>query len=74
MGKKGKAPGKKPKGRAAARGKAQKNSPRGGPGGGWANNFVRQSDGLFADSDEEPMRGFKGFAQTAPRGSLQQRT
>ncbi|KAI6871695.1 hypothetical protein KC334_g18859, partial [Hortaea werneckii] len=73
MGKKGKAPGKKPKGRAAARGKAQKNSPRGGPGGGWANNFVRQSDGLFADSDEEPMRGFKGFAQNAPRGSLQQR-
>lgn len=55
MGKKGKAPGKKPKGRAAARGKAQKNSPRGGPGGGWANNFVRQSDGLFADSGEDPL-------------------
>ncbi|KAI6885955.1 hypothetical protein KC360_g5326 [Hortaea werneckii] len=73
MGKKGKPQGKKPKGRAAARGKAQKNSPRGGPGGGWANNFVRQSDGLFADSDEEPMRGFKGFAQSAPRGSVQQR-
>lgn len=65
MGKKGKGPGKKPKGRAAQRGKTQKSSPR---SGGLPPSFMRSSHQAFDDDEDDSYRQFRGFQGGTPKG------